>query len=174
MIHTQQSAPQCRFNMVSIIVAIGAGGVIGDQNSLLWHITEDMKYFRSVTSGHAVIMGRKTFDSIGRPLPSRHNIVISRSEISIEGVSVAHSLEEALALVEGEQETFIIGGAQIYELALPIASRLYITHVGGDFVGDTHFPDWNREEWITISEQKRERGEKFPHPFSFELLERKK
>ncbi len=96
--------------MVSIIVAIGPHGVIGDKNQLLWHITEDMKYFRAITQGHAVIMGRKTYDSIGRPLPKRHNVVITRQEIQIEGCSVVHSLPEALEITKDEQEVFIIGG----------------------------------------------------------------
>ncbi len=160
--------------MLSIIVAIAGNGVIGNNNELLWHITEDMKYFRRVTSGHAVVMGRKTYDSIGRPLPKRHNIVISRQNISIEGCSVVGSLEEALGLLDPEEESFIIGGAQIYGLALPLADRMYITHVGGDFTGDTHFPAWNSNEWQLDSEEKFERGEAFKHPFSFAIYTRKK
>ncbi|MFI3279035.1 MAG: dihydrofolate reductase [Rikenellaceae bacterium] len=159
--------------MLSIIVAIASDGVIGNNNELLWHITEDMKYFRRVTSGHAVVMGRKTYDSIGRPLPKRHNIVISRQNISIEGCSVVGSLEEALGLLDPAEESFIIGGAQIYALALPLSDRMYITHVGGDFEGDTHFPAWNPDEWQLDSEEKFEKGEAFEHPFSFATYKRK-
>ncbi|MFR9504199.1 MAG: dihydrofolate reductase [Rikenellaceae bacterium] len=158
--------------MVSIIVAIANDSLIGNNNELLWHITEDMRYFRKVTSGHAVIMGRKTYDSIGRPLPKRHNIVITRQNIAIEGCSVAHSLKEALAIAGEEDEVFIIGGAEIYSLSLPIANRLYITRVGGHFKGDTHFPEWDQTTWQLHHEEKFDRGEEFEHPFSFELYER--
>ncbi len=158
--------------MVSIIVAIGANRVIGNNNELLWHITEDMRYFRSVTSGHAVVMGRKTYDSIGRPLPKRHNVVITRQDIEIDGCSVVYSLEEALTLLADEQEVFIIGGAEIYSLALPVATRLYITTVGGEFVGDTHFPEWDSLGWKLLSREKFERGIEFEYPFSFDVYER--
>lgn len=155
--------------MVSIIVAIGPNGVIGNNNELLWHITEDMRYFRSVTSGHPVIMGRKTYDSIGRPLPKRENVVITRQDIDIEGCRVVHSLDEALSLFDASHEIFIIGGAEIYAMALPRAHRLYITRVGGDFEGDTHFPEWNPAQWQLTHQQPFERGEQFEHPFSFEV-----
>ncbi len=158
--------------MINIIVAIAAGRVIGNDNKLLWHITEDMRYFRQITSGHAVVMGRKTYDSIGRPLPKRHNVVITRQDIEIEGCSVVHSLEEALSLLEGEQDVFIIGGAEIYALALPLADRLYITHVGGYYVGDTHFPEWDESEWMSMRTIEFERGVEFEHPFSFEVYGR--
>ncbi len=158
--------------MLSIIVAIANDNIIGNNNQLLWHITEDMKYFRKVTSGHAVIMGRKTYDSIGRPLPKRHNIVITRQSIEIEGCSVVHTLEEALSLLNPDEESFIIGGAQIYELALPLADRLYLTRVGGQFQGDTYFPQWNPCDWQLETIETFERGEMFEHPFSFELYTR--
>ncbi len=159
--------------MVSIIVAIARDGVIGNNNSLLWHITEDMRYFRAVTSGHAVVMGRKTYDSIGRPLPKRRNVVITRQDISIEGCEVAHSLEEALAMHSGEEEIFIIGGAEIYSLAMPLANRFYLTRVDASYSGDTHFPEWSAEEWQMISSENFERGAEFEHPFSFEVYERR-
>ncbi len=100
--------------MVSLIVAIAQNGVIGDKNTLLWNIKEDMRRFRSTTTGHPVIMGRKTFDSIGRPLPKRTNVVITRGDVAYEGCEMAHSLEEAIAKFSSEEEVFIIGGAQIY------------------------------------------------------------
>ena len=115
--------------MVSIIVAVAQNGVIGDKNALLWHISEDMRFFRRTTSGHPVIMGRKTYDSLGRPLPNRTNVVISRTTKEIEGCTVVGSLEEAIALFPKEEEIFIIGGAQIYALALEVADRLYLTRV---------------------------------------------
>ncbi len=155
--------------MLSIIVAIASKRVIGNNNTLLWHIAEDMRYFRKVTSGHAVIMGRKTYDSIGRPLPNRHNIVITRQDIQIEGCTVVHSLPEALSLLDPQDETFIIGGAEIYALALPCAERLYITQVGGNYQGDTLFPNFDPSEWKLQQKEAFERGETFEHPFSFEV-----
>ena len=107
--------------MISIIVAVAENGVIGDKNSLLWHISEDLRNFKRITSGHPVIMGRKTFESLGRPLPNRQNVVISRTTTQIEGYTVVDSLEAAIALFPQEEEVFIIGGAQIYALALDIA-----------------------------------------------------
>lgn len=159
--------------MLSIIVAVAENGVIGDKNSLLWHITEDMRYFRRVTSGHAVIMGRKTYDSLGRPLPKRTNVVITRQDIEIEGCTVVHSLQEALAQFPADDEVFIIGGAQIYSEALAHADRLYITRVGRVYEGDTSFPEWNIDEWQLISQERYERGEEFDAPFSFEVYQRR-
>ena len=108
--------------MVSIIVAVAENGVIGDKNALLWHISEDLKYFKSVTSGHPVVMGRKTYESLGRPLPNRTNVVVTRQEMEIPGCRVAHSIEEAVALFPADEEVFVIGGAQIYAQALPLAA----------------------------------------------------
>ncbi|MBQ2416001.1 MAG: dihydrofolate reductase [Alistipes sp.] len=159
--------------MVSIIVAVAQNGVIGDKNALLWHISEDMRFFRRTTSGHPVIMGRKTYDSLGRPLPNRTNVVISRTTKEIEGCTVVGSLEEAIALFPKEEEIFITGGAQIYALALEVADRLYLTRVFHSYEGDTSFPEWNQEEWKLTSEDAYPCGEKFPYPFSFETYERR-
>ncbi|MBO5821177.1 MAG: dihydrofolate reductase, partial [Alistipes sp.] len=127
--------------MISIIVAIAQNGTIGDKNSLLWHIKEDMRFFRTTTSGHPVIMGRKTFESLGsKPLPKRKNIVITRFDVEFEGAFTAHSLEEAISMAEGDEEIFIMGGAQIYAQSLDIADRMYITRVERDYEGDTSFP----------------------------------
>ncbi|MBQ7786607.1 MAG: dihydrofolate reductase [Alistipes sp.] len=160
--------------MISIIVAVAQNGVIGDKNSLLWHISEDMRFFKRTTSGHPVIMGRKTYESLGRPLPNRTNVVISRTMGEIEGCTVVRSLEEAIALFPTEEEVFVIGGAQIYALALDVADRFYLTRVGHDYEGDTSFPTWNESEWRLISREAYEQGEKYPHPFAFEIYERVK
>lgn len=160
--------------MISIIVAVAQNGVIGDKNSLLWHISEDMRFFKRTTSGHPVIMGRKTYESLGRPLPNRTNVVISRTLGELEGCTVVRSLEEAIALFPTEEEVFIIGGAQIYALALNVADRFYLTRVGHDYEGDTSFPTWNESEWRLISREAYEQGEKYPHPFAFEIYERVK
>lgn len=159
--------------MVSIIVAIAQNGTIGDKNSLLWHIKEDMRFFRTTTSGHAVIMGRKTFESLGsKPLPKRKNIVITRADRDFEGAFTAHSLEEAIAMAEGDEEIFIIGGAQIYAEALSVADRMYITRVERDYEGDTSFPKIDYSKWRLVSEERYERGEEFDAPFAFLCYDR--
>lgn len=160
--------------MLSIIVAIAQNGVIGDKNSLLWHIKEDMRFFRTTTSGHAVIMGRKTFESLGsKPLPKRTNIVITRSDSVFEGALTAHSLEEAVAMAKDDDEAFIIGGAQIYAQALDVADRMYITLVERDYEGDTSFPEIDFSKWELIAEERYERGETFEYPFTFKTYQRK-
>lgn len=159
--------------MVSIIVAIAQNGTIGDKNALLWHIKEDMRFFRTTTSGHAVIMGRKTFESLGsRPLPKRTNIVITRGDRMFEGALTAHSLEEAIALAGNDEEIFIIGGAQIYAEALGVADRMYITHVGRDYEGDTSFPEIDYDQWKLTAEEQHVRGEEYEYPFAFRTYER--
>lgn len=159
--------------MISVIVAVAENGTIGDNNTLLWHITEDMKRFRQLTTGHPVVMGRKTYDSLGRPLPNRRNVVISRQDLAIEGCEVAHSLEEALALFQAEEEVFIIGGAQIYAEAMPVADRFYLTVVEHPYEGDTLFPAWNPLDWQLIELERFEQGSAYPYPFRFETYERK-
>ena len=159
--------------MVSIIVAVAQNGTIGDKNSLLWHIKEDMRFFRTTTSGHAVIMGRKTFESLGsKPLPKRTNIVITRQDVEFEGALTAHSLQEAIAMAEGDEEIFIIGGAQIYAQALECADRLYLTLVEKEYEGDTSFPEIDYRYWQLVAEQRHERGEEFEYPFSFLTFDR--
>lgn len=153
--------------MISIIAAVADNGVIGDNNSLLWHIREDMLRFKRITSGHPVVMGRKTFESIGRPLPNRTNVVISRQEIAIECCTVVHSLEEAAAMFPREEEIFVIGGAQIYAQALPLADKVYLTLVHRDYEGDTSFPPLNGSGWTEVAREDYERGETFDAPFSF-------
>ena len=115
--------------MISLIVAVAENGVIGDRNALLWHISEDLRHFKAVTTGHPVVMGRKTWESLGRPLPNRTNVVITRQNIEIPGCTVVHSLEEAVALFPADEEVFVIGGAQIYAAALPLARKFYLTRV---------------------------------------------
>lgn len=160
--------------MVSIIVAIAQNGTIGDKNTLLWHIKEDMRFFRTTTSGHAVVMGRKTFESLGsRPLPKRTNIVITRADRQFEGAITAHSLEEAIAMVAGDEEIFIIGGAQIYAEALSVADRMYITHVERDYEGDTSFPAIDFDKWTLVASERYEHGEEYEYPFEFRTYERK-
>jgi dihydrofolate reductase len=159
--------------MLSIIVAIAKNNAIGKDNQLLWHISEDLKYFRQVTSGHTVIMGRKTFESIGKPLPNRKNIVVSRTLAPQEGVTVAASVADALQLTANETEVFVIGGGAIYRETFPLAQKLYVTQVHEDYEGDTFFPTINAAEWQEVARTDFARGAQFPHAFSFLVYARK-
>ena len=139
---------------ISIIVAMSENSVIGLNNQLPWHISEDLKNFRKTTLNHCVIMGRKTYESIGKPLKDRRNIVISRSKsLLIDGVEVVNSLDRAISIVDDSSEIFIIGGEQIYTISLPIATHLYVTKVNGDYNGDAFFPDYIQDEWNEISRE---------------------
>jgi dihydrofolate reductase len=165
--------------MISIIVAVSENLAIGKDNKLLWHISEDLKYFKRITAGHTVIMGRKTWESIGRPLPNRRNIVVSRSlkADSLPGADLFPSLEDALSASGGEgersEEVFVIGGGEIYRQALPLADKIYLTRVHINISdADTFFPDFDKEVWRETGRECFERGEKFEHPFEFIVLER--
>lgn len=139
--------------MISLIVATGTNHGIGKNNQLLWHLPEDLKYFKRTTLEKPIIMGRSTFDSVGRPLPKRRNIVISRNtNLKIEGVEVVHSLDEAIQLVENEPEIMIVGGSEIYSLALPLADRVYLTLVNASPDADRFFPVLPSGEWELSSE----------------------
>lgn len=160
--------------MISIIAAIARGGVIGGGNTLLWHISEDLKRFKAITSSHPVLMGRKTFESLGRPLPNRTNVVITRDKsFTAEGCVTAGSLSEAIGMFDPAQEIFIIGGGQIYAQALPLADKLYITFVNASYEGDTFFPEIDETVWQKTLSEHHERGEKFTSPFEFTQWVRK-
>lgn len=150
---------------ISMVAAIASGNrAIGKNNKLIFHIPEDLKRFKELTSGHVVIMGRKTFESIGRPLPNRINTVITRNPAFYEdNVVVAHSLNEALRLAElkGESEAFIIGGGQIYEEAIGKADKLYLTVVEGSPDADTYFPDYSDFKKVVFEEEHEENGLKY-------------
>jgi dihydrofolate reductase len=161
--------------MISIIAAIASNGVIGDRNRLLWHISEDLKRFKAITSGHPVVMGRKTFESLRCPLPGRTNVVITRnSAYNAEGVKVAVSLVEAVALFPDNEEIFVIGGGEIYAQAFPVADKLYLTLVEYPYEGDTVFPEWDRSQWQLTEEERIPHGEKFECPFTYLTYVRKK
>lgn len=139
---------------LSIIVAMAQNRAIGRDNQLLWHISTDLRRFKAITMGHTIIMGRRTYQSIGRPLPGRRNIVVSRNpSFSAEGCTVAQSLEAALALCPAGDEAFVIGGGQIYAQALPLAHRMYITLVHSDMEADTFFPEYDPAQWRVVAEQ---------------------
>lgn len=133
---------------VYLVAAVARNGIIGARGQLPWHLPEDLKHFRKITLGHPVIMGRRTWQSLGKPLPGRENIVVSREPgFEAPGASVAASLEGAIALCADEPVAFVIGGAEIYAAALPLAHGLVLTEIDADYAGDTRFPDWDRTAW---------------------------
>ena len=139
---------QGRAPRVVLVAAVAANGVIGARGRLPWHLPEDLKHFKALTLGHPVIMGRKTWESLGRPLPGRENIVVTRSAgYEAPGASVAASLEAALALCAGEPVAFVIGGSELYAAALPIADALVLTEIHRDYDGDARFPAFDRKNW---------------------------
>ena len=141
--------------LVSLIAAVARDGTIGANNSIPWRIPGEQKYFRAVTTGHPIIMGRKTHESIGRPLPDRRNIVVTRNPgFRAAGCEVFTSLEQALAACQGVDEVFVIGGGELYRESLPRADRLYLTEIHADFAGDTHFPDFDRTQWTSVSRER--------------------
>ncbi len=160
---------------LSMIVAMAKGRAIGRDGGLLCHMPADMRHFKSVTMGHTVVMGRRTFDSLPKgALPDRRNIVVTRNlGFTADRVEVAHSLDEALALAEGDGEVFVIGGAQIYSEALPFAKRLYLTEIDASFPdADTFFPEIMRDEWEEVSCEKHPADDRNPYPFTFVTLRR--
>ena len=145
--------------MFSIIVAIANKNIIGGDNKLLWHISEDLKRFKSITTGHTIVMGRKTFESFPKPLPNRHHVVLTRDKnynIDSDQVTVINDIETVMKTYENSgSEIFIIGGGEIYNLFLPYCNKLYLTKIKEDFEGDTYFPEINYNEW-TITESSEE------------------
>lgn len=173
---------------LSIIVAMANNRAIGKDNQLLWHLPEDLQYFKRTTMGKPIIMGRKTFESIGRALPGRLNIVITRQQDwSFDGVKVVHSIAEAIALAEaqsfidGKDEVMVIGGAEIYKTALPEAQKLYITYVDAHIDGDAFFPEVDQQLWQETSREAHAASDSIlnndskqnPYDYAFCVLERK-
>lgn len=139
---------------ISILVAMALNRTIGINNTLPWRCPEDLKHFKSLTMGHHMIMGRKTFDSIGKPLPGRTTVVVTRNAaLNIEGCIIAHSLEAAIKTCAADSEIFIVGGAELYALAMPLATTLYITEIQQEVPGDAFFPEFNRTQWQEISRE---------------------
>lgn len=158
---------------VSIIVAMDRNRLIGAQNDLPWHLPADLAYFKRTTTGHPIIMGRKTYESIGRPLPKRRNIVVTRNrEFVAEGCEVVHSLEEALNRCP-DGECFVIGGAELFAKALPLADRLYITQIDEVFAGDVYFPAIDLSDWALVRSTAGQVDEQNRHPHRYEVYERK-
>ncbi|MEN7526279.1 dihydrofolate reductase [Cupriavidus sp. DL-D2] len=140
--------------LLTLIVARARNGVIGRDNTLPWRLPEDLQHFKRTTLGAPIIMGRKTWDSIGRPLPGRRNIVVSRNrDLKLEGAEVVGSLEDAQRLCVGVEQVFLIGGAQLYAEALPSADRLIVTEIDADVEGDAHFPAVDRSTWLETARE---------------------
>lgn len=159
---------------LSIIAAMSANRVIGRNGKLPWRLPADLARFKSLTTGHCLLMGRKTFESIGRPLPGRTTVVISRRrDYAPGGVLVAHSLEEALRMATGE-EVFIAGGAQIYRQTLGRADRLYLTVLDREFEGDAFFPEYDESGWRLVSEERHEPAEETSYAYRFLVYERRR
>lgn len=160
--------------MLSIIVAVAENNVIGKDNDLIWHLPRDLKHFKETTTGHYVIQGRKTYESYGKPLPNRTNVIITRDkDYTAGGCIVVHSLEEALKEAKNDAEPFIIGGGRIYEQALPLVDRIYLTKIHHSFEGDTYFPEIDLDEWEITDKRDFETDEKNIYPFSILILDRK-
>lgn len=161
--------------MISLIAAIGKNNELGKGNTLLWHMSADMKHFKDTTALHTVVMGRKTFESLGKPLPNRRNIVITRdANYKQKGVEIAHSLAGALDIVEDKnEEIFIIGGAEIYKQAIEIADKLYITHVDAGYAdADAFFPEIIPVVWNEVSHKEFKKDDKNPFAYTFSVYER--
>jgi dihydrofolate reductase len=160
---------------ISLIAAVSSNGVIGRAGTLPWRLPADLKYFRRITTGHTIVMGRKNYEDIGRPLPDRNNVVLTRDpDFSAPGCSVVHSLDEALACAGTDPEIFFIGGAELYRQILPHADRLYLTRVLATIEGDTYFPDFDESEWELVRSEPRQADDANPYPVSFDVLERRR
>ncbi len=158
---------------ISLIVAAATNNVIGRDGGLPWHLFEDLKRFKRLTTGKPIIMGRRTYESIGKPLPDRRNIVISsRDGLEIEGCEVVATPEDALKLAAGAEEVMVIGGGRVYEQMLPMADRIYMTRVHASVDGDTYIPDMSEDEWQVVDEENFPADDSRQYGFSFMTLDR--
>ena len=161
--------------MLSIIVAKGKNNIIGKDNKMIWHLPEDLKHFKNLTTEHTIIMGRKTFESLGKPLPNRKHIIFSQNpdfKVNDENVEVVHSLLQIQDLIEGKEEAFVIGGAMIYNFLMPYVKKMYVTEIEKDFDGDTFFPIIDSEVWKEISREKGIKNEENNLDYYFVTYER--
>ncbi|QBQ42249.1 dihydrofolate reductase [Sphingobacterium psychroaquaticum] len=158
---------------ITLIVAASTNNVIGKDNKMVWHLPDDFKYFKKNTLDHSIIMGRKTYDSIGKALPDRRNIVLTNNQDWLaEEVDVANSLDEVLSYCRDEREIFIIGGANLYKQTLPMAQKVLLTRVHTEIEGDAVFPELSPEEWKLTSQEQHAKDEKHAYDFTFEVWER--
>ena len=161
--------------MITIVVAMGLNNEIGANNQLLWHLPKDLKHFKEITTGHPIIMGRKTYESIGKPLPNRTNIVVStKKDWFEEGILIVGSLKEAIKFAKKmDEEIYIIGGGNIYEQTIDLAEKLEVTQVNAELKADIFFPKINPKIWNKTNEVSHEKDEKNEYDFSFQTYERK-
>ncbi len=162
--------------MLSIIVAVAENNIIGKDNQLIWHLPEDLKRFKKLTTGHTIIMGRKTFESLGRVLPNRKHIILCNDmemNIENENVEVLEDISMLKPYISSEEENFVIGGATIYKLLMPYASKLYLTKIHQAFEGDVSFPEVNEQEWKVVACEKGLKNEENPFDYEYITLERK-
>ena len=156
--------------MLSIIVARASNNVIGKNNSLIWHLPEDLKRFKALTTGHTIIMGRRTFESLGRVLPNRKHVILCNDmemDIKDENIEILEDISMLDKYINSEEENFIIGGATIYRLLMPYANKMYITEIDQEFEGDVSFPEINKEEWDIIETEKGLKDEKNPYDYNY-------
>ena len=160
--------------MITIIAAVAENNALGKDNLLVWHLPDDFKRFKELTSNHYIVMGRKTFESFPKPLPNRTHIIVSRQKnYSHEGCIIVNSIEEALSKCPKNEEVFIIGGGEIYKQALPFTNKLELTHVHGTVEADTFFPEINYEDWELVFEEFHNKDEKHNFDFTFHTYLRK-
>ena len=159
---------------VTFIAAMDRNRVIGKENNIPWRIPRDWEYVKETTIGHSIILGRRNFESIGRILPGRRNIVVTRNpDFFFEGCEIVHSVQEVFDLCENEQEIFIFGGEEIYRAFLPYAEKMHITKINHEFKGDTFFPEVDFSEWMEVAVKKGIRDDKNPYSYSFHIYERR-
>lgn len=158
---------------IILIAAMAKGRVIGNNNTMPWHLPADLKHFKRITTGHNVLMGRKTFDSIGKPLPNRRNIILTRDQqFSATGCNCVHDLEAAF-LMDPLKPLMVIGGAQIYTQCLPFASTMHLTYIDAELDGDTYFPQWDESKWRETERQFYAADDRNAYPMNFVTLEKK-
>lgn len=161
--------------MLSLIVAKAKNNVIGKDNQLIWHLPEDLKRFKRLTTGHTIIMGRKTFESLGRVLPNRHHVILcndANMEINNENVEILEDISLLDKYIKDEEEHFVIGGATMYRLLMPYCTKMYITEINQEFDGDVSFPEINMSEWKVTEREKGLKDEKNPFDYEYVTYER--
>ena len=162
--------------MLSIIVAKASNNIIGKNNSLIWHLPEDLKRFKALTTGHTIIMGRKTFESLGRVLPNRKHVILCndmKMNVNDENIEILEDISMLDKYINSDEENFIIGGATIYRLLMPYANKMYITEINQEFEGDVSFPEINKEEWEIVEIEKGLKDDKNPFDYNYVTYVRK-
>lgn len=161
--------------MLSIIVAVAKNNVIGKDNQLIWHLPEDLKRFKKLTTNHTIIMGRKTFESLGRILPNRKHVILcndAEMNINDENVEILDDISKLKKYIDSDEENFVIGGATIYKLLMPYTNKMYVTHINQDFEGDVYFPEISENDWKVIEKEKGLKDEKNPFDYEYTTYER--